>query len=123
MLYLLNSALIPTRGDKFVAIIQPLDKTSASKMLKRGFVSAVGHQATADFLTKLFGVYVPCERRTITLQDGDQAIRLCLKQRLPEGVILSEKELEKVEYTLDLVTIPSGKAQWQMLTSTDELLP
>ncbi len=57
------------------------------------FVSSIGHEATAQIITKLTGVYVNCHRRAIKLDRGDELLVFQLKLRLPEGKILSEPEL------------------------------
>ncbi|MCS7080909.1 MAG: YddF family protein [Chloracidobacterium sp.] len=66
--------------------------------------SAIGHAATAKLLTRLLGVEVPVNRIAITQQVGEQAIVFRLKDRPPEGAILSETELEAIGYELGLLT-------------------
>ena len=59
------------------------------------FVSAVGHQATADFISKILGVEVPFNRIEIKLNENDDVIVFQLQERLPEGRVLTEEELKE----------------------------
>lgn len=80
-----------------------------------GFVSAIGHESTANVLSQLLGVDVPCERKQIALAVGDSAIIFSLKRRLAEGQVLSEEELSAFRYGDDyefvLVTVRHGVDQ------------
>jgi hypothetical protein len=73
------------------------------------FVSAVGHQATADLLTKLLNIQIPFNRVQISLNSNDILIVFQLQTRLEEGKILTEEELAKLQYKfLLVVNIPGG---------------
>ena len=77
-------------------------------MLKNGFESAVGHDATAKALTLLLHIEIKTNRVAIKLDVGDKLIVFTIKQRLNEGqVIKSIKELEEVGYDLFLVEVIS----------------
>ena len=74
--------------------VQSVDLDTARNMLRNNnFVSAVGHQGTADFLSKLTGVSVPFNRAAVKLHDGDSVLVFQLTTRLEEGKVLSEKEV------------------------------
>ncbi len=60
------------------------------------WISAVGHQTTAEFLTKLLGVEVPYSRLQVSLVPRDKVLVFQLRCRLPEGAILSEEEVRKI---------------------------
>jgi len=66
-------------------------------------VSAIGHQATADVLSEILGETIPCNRIQVKMQPGDAALVFRLKERLPEGKILSAEELKKLDYDLGLL--------------------
>lgn len=70
------------------------------------FISAIGHQATADALVNIFpGLNsVPVNRIAATMQQGDEAICLKILGRLEEGRILSITELEQIGFELYHVT-------------------
>jgi hypothetical protein len=67
------------------------------------FVSAVGHQATADLLTKLLNIQIPFNRVQISLNSNDILIVFQLQTRLEEGKILTEQELQHFQYKFLLV--------------------
>jgi len=105
VVYVLNTLITPVDFDKFSEVRVKLKKISveeAKEILANGFVSAVGHEATARLLSQLLGIQVPMERRTIFLKPGDRAVHFFLKTRLPEGAILSEDELRKLDFWLVL---------------------
>ena len=103
--YILNTLITPIDFDKFSEVRVKLKKISveeAKEILADGFISAVGHEGTAKLLTQLFGVEVPMNRQAIFLKPGDKAIHFFLKTRLPEGVILDEEQLRRLDYWLVL---------------------
>jgi len=102
MLYVLNSPILTSFG--FYSY-KPLSLAEAIELLKQGFVSAVGHEATASFLSQLTGVQIPVNRVQVKMQPGDRAIVFQVLQRLPEGKVLSEEELKAVPYRLGLLTM------------------
>ena len=73
----------------------------AKKAFERAeLVSAVGHEGTAMLLSRLLGLEIKAERKTVFLRKGDSAIQFFLKERLPEGKVLSEEELSRLAYWL-----------------------
>lgn len=100
-LYLLNSPIVTAYGDwRF----EPISVETAQKLLREGYLSAIGHQASAQILTALLGVEVPVNRVPVYLQPDDQAIVLWLKERLPEGKVLTEEEMKTLRFELGLLT-------------------
>ena len=91
----------------------PLTVEEAKELIaKHGYESAVGHEATAAFLSRLLGVEIPMRRIRVAMggdTEGEflHAIVLRLRERLPEGKVLSEEEMAKVEYDL-------GYLEWGM---------
>jgi hypothetical protein len=74
-------------------------------LLAEGFESAIGHQSTADFLTKLLQTEVKSERKQVTLTPDVSLIVFQLLERLPEGRVLTEAELMKVQYKFYVVEV------------------
>jgi len=102
VLYVLNAAVITSTGKYDV---KKITREGAIRKLKgaRKVVSAVGHPGSASFLTQVLKYKIPTNRVMVKMRKGDEAIVLKLKSRLPEGKVLSEKELKKYPYELWLV--------------------
>jgi hypothetical protein len=114
MLYVLNSATLPlVEGKVYLIKAKQISVKEASEMLKKEkFVSAVGHEATAQALSNIFGVNIPYNRIQIYLDHGDKLISIILKKRLPEGQVLKTvEELEQIGYTIWLFEVSVSPVQ------------
>lgn len=103
--YLINSLITPINFDKISSAkisLKRIDAKTAKKVLSKGFVSAIGHRATAKLLSKVLGLPVPLNRNSVFMEKGDKAVHFFLKQRLPEGTVLGETELTQLDYWLIL---------------------
>jgi hypothetical protein len=101
MKYLLNSLIVPIDFSALnVATItmRRISLDEARKLLNDGFISAVGHAGTAQLLTELLGIQVPVNRIAVQMKSGDIGIHFVLRERLPEGKVLSKEELAKLDY-------------------------
>lgn len=105
MLYLLSAGVLPIpEGEEALVRIRPLSAEEAAGLLRgEEFVSAVGHEGTARFLSMVLGLEVPANRLQVFLGPGDRAVRFLLGKRLPEGKVLTEEELGEYPYRFDLV--------------------
>jgi hypothetical protein len=79
------------------------------ELLSRGFESAIGHESTAAFLTKLLGVEVKAERKQVTIDANTILVVFQLLSRLPEGRVLTEEEIASVKYKFYVVGIVSDE--------------
>jgi len=101
MTYVLNSSILTSFGTYSYKKINTLQ---AKKILKNStFVSAIGHEATAMFLSELLKTEIQCNRVSIEMQAGDIAVIFKLLTRLNEGQVLKLNELCDKDYTLGLL--------------------
>jgi hypothetical protein len=101
MIYILNTLVVPVNFDKYPSVQVLLTRISvdeAKQLLKQGFVSAVGHEGTAQLLSKILGVNIPANRVSVWMEKGDVGVHFFLKTRLPEGAVLSEEQLSKLSF-------------------------
>jgi len=100
--YVLNSLIVPADlTQPLIVVMRRSSATEVSQLLKNGsWESAVGHEGTASLLSKLLGVQIPTRRVAIQARPGDTLIHFALKTRLPEGRVLTEEELQQLEYDL-----------------------
>ncbi|HQU50885.1 MAG TPA: DUF1874 domain-containing protein [Casimicrobiaceae bacterium] len=96
MYFVLNAPVLTAFGDyRFEG---PLALDEARAFALRGVRSAVGHAATADFLSEILGIDIPWNREAICMQPGDQALVLRLVDRLPEASILGAEALRSTPH-------------------------
>ena len=106
MLYVLNSLVIPVDFSKYSNVDVKLRRISveeAKRLLQNNeFVSAIGHEGSAQMLSRLFNIPIPMNRVSVFFEPGDKGIHFFLKQRLPEGKVLNEQELKALDFWLVL---------------------
>jgi hypothetical protein len=100
MIFILNTPILTDWGEyKFSKI----SLEEVKFLLQRGFVSAIGHEGTAALMTRLTKIEIPANRIAVKMQAGDQAIVFRVLTRLPEGVVLSETQLQTIPYEFGLL--------------------
>ena len=99
--YLLNAPVLTNFGwyrFKEISIYE------AKEILEEGYTSAVGHQSTADILSKLLHMNIEVNRINSRQEVGDKSVVFWLLQRQPEGVVVQTvEEIEKIGYTFGLI--------------------
>lgn len=105
MIYLTNSTFLPCDGTWKMSTIT-LD--FAKELVNYPFTSAVGHSSTAEVISTLLGVEVPSNRISLhDLEVDTQFLCFKLKERAPEGKILSKEEIEEIGYEWKLLILQS----------------
>ena len=79
--YVLNAAVMPA-GCYGLYFYRPVAPQMARRWGQIPFVSRVGYDSTAKFLTRLLGIPVPVSRRETVLMPGDEALVCRLRYRL-----------------------------------------
>ncbi len=98
-LYILDSPILTSYG---LYEYRPISIEEAREIVRRRsreIISAVGHKATADLLSRLFGFEIEVCRKKIEMEAGDQALVFQVLERLPEGT-----ELQRIPYRLGILT-------------------
>jgi hypothetical protein len=106
MVYVLNTLITPINFDmdqEVRIVLKRISVEEAKKIMAESvFESAIGHESTAIVLSKLLGIEIPAVRKSIYMKKGDRGIHFFLKERLPEGVVLTREQLETLDYWLVL---------------------
>ncbi|MBK5253902.1 MAG: DUF1874 domain-containing protein [Peptostreptococcaceae bacterium] len=97
----LNGTVATTNG---IYRIRDIDLESAIKLVnKHTYISAIGHEATAEIMTELLGVKIVLNRIQFKQEVNQMAIVFKLNDRPTEGVVLSKKEVEAIGHSLKLM--------------------
>jgi len=103
-IYVSNSfSLNMLRYERELILVYPESIENIKKLLRKGFISAIGHESTAKLLSQLLGVEIPANRIEIKIEYGDKLVVFQLLQRLPEGRVLSEEELRQLQFRFLIV--------------------
>lgn len=93
---LLNCSIITSEG-KWVykkILLQDVLKEIKGKRVE----SAIGHESTAQILSEMLGIEVKVNRVKYQQEVNELGIVFQLRERPPEGKILTREEIEKIGY-------------------------
>jgi hypothetical protein len=119
--YLLNTTVIPCQG---LWDVQPCELRYARYLAgmkdHKGdpyVISAIGHSSTAELLSTLLDAPIAANRLTVQPQEKDILLCFKLKQRPPEGRVLTVEELEELGYEFFLMELiaPSKDAYLRLV--------
>ncbi len=103
----LNTSILTTYGNYSY---EPVSLERAKRLVqeyqtnRHTIRSYIGHQSTADLMSRVLGYPVEVNRGQYTHEVGDVALVFKLKGRPPEGAILTLDELEAMGYEFALLT-------------------
>lgn len=103
----LNTSILTTYG---TYSYEPVSLERAKEIIEEyqangsAIRSYIGHQSTAELMSRLLGYPVGVNRGQYHHEVGDVAIVFKLKGRPPEGAILSLDELEAMGYEFGVLT-------------------
>ena len=76
----------------------------AKKFVSSEFTTAIGHPATAEFLSELLATEIAASRCQIEMDIGDEALVFkVLPRAKQEGQVFDKVELSEIEWTLGLL--------------------
>ncbi|HOQ16042.1 MAG TPA: YddF family protein [Defluviitaleaceae bacterium] len=84
--------------------VQGISVDDAKKLIEEnGFISAIGHKATAEIMSDLLGINIPMNRIDFKQEIGQKAVVFKLKKRPPEGSVLTKEQIEATGYEFKLM--------------------
>jgi hypothetical protein len=78
---------------KTLQFVQVNENIIAQTLQSQSFQSIIGHNSTAEFLSKRLCVQIDCNRQEYKLKSNDVLIVVTLGKRLEEGKVLTQEEL------------------------------
>lgn len=98
---LLNGTIATTDG---IYAIRGIEVEQIKALIaKYGFISAIGHEATAELVSEVLGIKVPYNRIAFTQEVSQKAVVFKLNERPPEGVILDRKAIEEIGFSFKVM--------------------
>lgn len=99
---LFNGTVATTNG---IYEIEDITEEEAKKLLdKHGFISAIGHEATACIMAERLQQPILMNRIQFKQEVGQVAVVFKLNKRPDEGVVLNKAEVERIGYCFKKMT-------------------
>lgn len=93
---LLNTSIVTTDGMYHIRTVDVQTAKNYAETWEHD--SAIGHEATAEIMSRLLRMKIEVNRQEFKQQPGQHALVFKLKGRPPEGVILTKEEIEEIGY-------------------------
>lgn len=103
---LLNTSIITAPGTyKLSEITKETARNECMEAVEAGHevLSAIGHSATAEIMSEVLVFRVRPNRINYVQQPDDMCIVFKLRDRIPEGKVLSRKDIEAIGYDFFLL--------------------
>ena len=102
MKYVFNTTIVVNNG---TYRLSDISVEKAREILADGnFVSAIGHESTANIISTVLGIEVPMNRVNASFDNiGDLAVCFKLNSRPKEGSILSYEDLVEIGFSWKLL--------------------
>lgn len=98
---IINSPILTSHGDY---VCFEISKETAANIVRASDIeSFIGHQSTAELLSKELGRDVPFRRAELTQCPGQIALVFHLNKRPPEGSVLNEHQVREIGYRFELL--------------------
>ena len=96
VIYLMNTTVIP-QGAYGAWEIAPVSLPEVQALVQQEvFISAVGHQSTAEVISSLLGQDIQPNRIQVRPDRGDRFLCFRLLARAPEGAVLDREQIEEI---------------------------
>lgn len=104
MIYLMNDSVIPSGCNGIWSVTTQHISNVKAFLGRNDTVSAVGHESTAALMSRMLNRTVEVNRISVKPEPGDILVCFKLKNRAPEGVILTEEQLEELGHEWTIMT-------------------
>ena len=101
MITILNTSILTNYGS---FSYEKITLDQAKELVKDGFISAIGHQSTAEIISTLLNIECSMNRIQYAQDISDVALVFKLKGRSEEGKILTLEDIEEIGYEWGLLT-------------------
>ena len=100
--YVFNTTILTNSG---TYRLSDISTERAKEILSdNNFISAIGHESTAEIISSVLGITVPMNRINASFEEvGDLAICFKLNSRPKEGSILDLQQLQEIGFSWKLL--------------------
>lgn len=100
----MNTTILPTTLNKLWVKMEKASINDVKEiLLKNEYISAIGHESTAQLLSQLLNINVNMNRVNVDLKINDIALCFKTKHRAIEGKVYTLQELKQLEYDFFII--------------------